>query len=125
MELLMKTLWKLSKEAIRYRSLYILAIMATLSLTLVNLTAPKVLSEMTAVVKSGVDQNGLIMIRRLTFILVILYLLRIIFRFMSSYLSHKAAWYLVGDLRTKVYNKLIHNIIFVLINLSECPNCYN
>ena len=108
MELLMKTLWKLSKEAIRYRSLYILAIMATLSLTLVNLTAPKVLSEMTAVVKSGVDQNGLIMIRRLTFILVILYLLRIIFRFMSSYLSHKAAWYLVGDLRTKVYNKLIH-----------------
>lgn len=108
MELHMKTLWKLSKEAIRYRSLYILAIMATLSLTLVNLTAPKVLSEMTAVVKNGVDQNGLIMIRRLTFILVILYLLRIIFRFMSSYLSHKAAWYLVGDLRTKVYNKLIH-----------------
>ena len=108
MELLMKTLWKLSKEAIRYRSLYILAIMATLSLTLVNLTAPKVLSEMTAVVKNGVDQNGLITIRRLTFILIILYLLRIIFRFMSSYLSHKAAWYLVGDLRTKVYNKLIH-----------------
>ncbi len=108
MELLMKTLWKLSKEAIQYRSLYILAIMATLSLTLVNLTAPKVLSEMTAVVKNGVSQDGLIVIRRLTFILVILYLLRIIFRFMSSYLSHKAAWYLVGDLRTKVYNKLIH-----------------
>ena len=63
---------------------------------------------MTAVVKNGVDQNGLITIRRLTFILIILYLLRIIFRFMSSYLSHKAAWYLVGDLRTKVYNKLIH-----------------
>ncbi len=104
----MKTLWKLSKEAIQYRSLYILAIMATLSLTLVNLTAPKVLSEMTAVVKNGVSQDGLIVIRRLTFILVILYLLRIIFRFMSSYLSHKAAWYLVGDLRTKVYNKLIH-----------------
>ena len=73
MKLHMKTLWKLSKEAIRYRSLYILAIMATLSLTLVKLTAPKVLSEMTAVVKNGVDQNGLITIRRLTFILVILY----------------------------------------------------
>ena len=27
---------------------------------------------------------------------------------MSSYLSHKAAWYLVGDLRTKVYDKLEH-----------------
>jgi len=27
---------------------------------------------------------------------------------MSSYLSHKAAWYLVGDLRTRVYDKLAH-----------------
>ena len=104
----MKILWKLSKEAIRYRSLYILAILATLSLTLVNLAAPKVLSEMTAIVKNGVSQEGLITIRRLTVILIILYLSRIIFRFMSSYLSHKAAWYLVGDLRTKVYNKLVH-----------------
>ena len=108
MELLMKTLWKLSKEAIRYRSLYILAIMATLSLTLINLAAPKVLSEMTAIVKNGVSQDGLIVIRKLTIILIALYLLRIVMRFMSSYLSHKAAWYLVGDLRTKVYNKLIH-----------------
>jgi ABC-type multidrug transport system fused ATPase/permease subunit len=27
---------------------------------------------------------------------------RILFRFLSNYLAHKAAWYLVGDLRTKV-----------------------
>ena len=40
----MRTLWKLSKEAIRYRGLYVLAIFATLSLTLVNLAAPRVLS---------------------------------------------------------------------------------
>ena len=25
---------------------------------------------------------------------------------MSNYMAHKAAWYLVGDLRTKVYDKL-------------------
>ena len=36
----MKTLWKLSKEAIRYKALYALAIAATLSLTLVNLGLP-------------------------------------------------------------------------------------
>ncbi|MBO7697573.1 MAG: hypothetical protein J6S38_00905, partial [Erysipelotrichaceae bacterium] len=89
----MKTLWKLSKEAIRYKSLYILAILATLSLTLVNLTAPRVLSSLTAIVKNGVDAAGLLQIRQLTMILVGLYLLRIVFRFMSSYLSHKAAWY--------------------------------
>ncbi|MBR4163711.1 MAG: ABC transporter ATP-binding protein [Solobacterium sp.] len=102
----MKMLWKLSKEAIRYRGLYILAILATLSLTLVNLSAPKVLSAMTGIVKEGVDENALIEIRHLTIILIALYLSRILFRFMSNYLAHKAAWYLVGDLRTKTYDKL-------------------
>ncbi|MBQ4252863.1 MAG: ABC transporter ATP-binding protein, partial [Erysipelotrichaceae bacterium] len=102
----MKTLWKLSKEAIRYKTLYILAIAATLSLTMVNLAAPRVLSALTGIVKNGVDAEGLNRIRNLAFILIGLYLLRIVFRFMSSYLSHKAAWYLVGDLRTKVYDKL-------------------
>ena len=87
----MKTLWKLSREAIRYKTLYLLAILATLSLTLVNLTAPKVLSSLTGIVKNGVDASGLLKIRDLTFILIALYLLRIVFRFMSSYLSHKAA----------------------------------
>ncbi len=102
----MKMLWKLSKEAIRYRGLYILAILATLSLTFVNLAAPRVLSALTGIVKDGVTEDGLIQIRNLAIILVILYLSRIVFRFMSNYMSHKAAWYLVGDLRTKVYDKL-------------------
>lgn len=42
----------------------------------------------------------------LTAILLALYLLRVAFRFLSNYLAHKAAWYLVGDLRTKIYDKL-------------------
>ncbi|MBR2684895.1 MAG: ABC transporter ATP-binding protein [Erysipelotrichaceae bacterium] len=104
----MKTLFKLSKEAVRYKGLYLLAIFATLSLTVVNLSAPRVLSRLTGIVKDGVDAAGMIQIRNLALLLTGLYLLRIIFRFMSSYLSHKAAWYLVGDLRTKVYNKLSH-----------------
>ena len=104
----MKTLFKLSREAVRYKGLYLLAIFATLSLTVVNLSAPRVLSRLTGIVKDGVDAAGMIQIRNLALLLTGLYLLRIIFRFMSSYLSHKAAWYLVGDLRTKVYNKLSH-----------------
>ena len=32
----MKLLWKLSREAIRYRGLYILAILSTLALTLLT-----------------------------------------------------------------------------------------
>ena len=102
----MKMLWRLSREAIRYKTLYVIAILSTLLLTAVNLTAPKVLSSMTGIVERGVDEAGMRRIGFLTTILVVLYLSRILFRFLSNYLAHKAAWYLVGDLRTKVYDKL-------------------
>ncbi len=102
----MKMLWKLTKEAARYKALYVLAIFSTLGLTLVNLTAPKLLSSMTGVVEKGVDDAALKLIMGLALGLLALYLLRILFRFLSNYLTHKAAWYLVGDLRNKLYNKL-------------------
>ena len=102
----MKMLWRLSREAVRYKTLYVIAILATLGLTAVNLAAPKALSAMTGIVERGVDENGLRTIGTLTAVLVGLYLLRILFRFLSNYLAHKAAWYLVGDLRTRTYDKL-------------------
>lgn len=102
----MKMLWKLTKEAARYKGLYVLAILSTMGLTIVNLTAPKVLSSMTGVVEKGVDDAALSKIMGLAFALLLLYLLRILFRFLSNYLAHKAAWYLVGDLRSRMYNKL-------------------
>ena len=104
----MKLLLKLSKEAIRYKGLYILAILATLGLTMVNLAAPRFLSAMTGIVSRGVSEGDLPVIRDLTLILCALYAVRILLRFMSNYLAHKAAWYLVGDLRTKTYDKLEH-----------------
>ncbi len=102
----MKTLWKLTKEAARYKGLYVLAILATLGLTVVNLTAPKVLSSMTGVVEKGVDNATIDIIVKLAVALLFLYLIRILFRFMSNYLTHKAAWHLVGDLRSRLYDKL-------------------
>ncbi len=102
----MKMLWKLTKEATRYKGLYIIAILSTLLLTGVNLAAPKVLSTMTGIVGSGMDDAKLQQIRNLAIILLALYLLRIVFRFLSNYLAHKAAWYLVGDLRDRMYSKL-------------------
>ncbi|MBQ7058197.1 MAG: ABC transporter ATP-binding protein [Firmicutes bacterium] len=104
----MKLLLRLSKEAIRYKNLYIIAILSTLCLTLVNLAAPRALSRMTGLVSAGVDESSLSQIWVLTAVLIGLYLLRILFRFLSNYLAHKAAWYLVGDLRTKTYDKLEH-----------------
>ena len=102
----MKILLKLSKEAIRYRGLYVIAILSTFMLTVINLAAPKVLSAMTGIVSEGIDEAGMNRIVHLTVILVLLYLSRILFRFLNNYLAHKAAWYLVGDLRTRTYDKL-------------------
>ena len=99
-------LWKLTKEAARYKVLYILAILSTLLLTGVNLAAPKLLSKMTGIVGEGVDDAALKQIVYLAIGLLVLYLLRIVFRFMNNYLAHKAAWYLVGDLRDRLYKKL-------------------
>ena len=69
----MKMLWRLSREAIRYKTLYFIAILATLGLTAVNLTAPKVLSTMTGIVERGVNDTGMRQIVRLTAVLVALY----------------------------------------------------
>ncbi len=102
----MKMLWKLTKEAARYKGLYILAILSTLGLTIVNLSAPKVLSTMTGVVERGVDDASMNTIIKLAIALTALYLLRVLFRFLSNYLAHKAAWHLVGDLRSRLYDKL-------------------
>ena len=102
----MHLLWRLSREAIRYKNLYIIAILSTLGLTCVNLAAPRALSAMTGIVERGVTADSFKTIGWLTLFLVVLYLLRILFRFLSNYLAHKAAWYLVGDLRTKTYDKL-------------------
>ena len=105
---MIKTLLRLSREAVRYRTLYIIAILSTLALTAINLTAPKLLSAMTGIVETGVDEAGLQTIGLLTAGLIGLYLLRILFRYLSNYLAHKAAWFLVGDLRTRTYDKLEH-----------------
>ena len=102
----MKTLWKLTKEAARYKGLYVIAILSTFGLTVVNLTAPKVLSAMTGIVEKGVDEDALSSIMKLAYVLLALYLLRVLFRFLSNYLAHRAAWYLVGDLRSRLYDKL-------------------
>ena len=102
----MKLLLRLSREAVRYKHLYVIAILSTFCLTLVNLAAPKALSAMTGIVERGMNEESLDAIGHLTLALVVLYLLRILFRFLSNYLAHKAAWFLVGDLRTKTYDKL-------------------
>ncbi|MDR0929262.1 MAG: ABC transporter ATP-binding protein/permease [Oscillospiraceae bacterium] len=102
----MKMLWRIAREAKRYRRLLIIAALSTLLLTLVNLAAPRVLTRMTALVEAGVDEAALRAIGLLAGLLLLLYMLRVLFRFLSNYLSHAAAWRCVQDLRMKVYNRI-------------------
>lgn len=102
----MKLLWRMGKEAIQYKAYYIIAILATFALTIVNLAAPKILANMTAYVEKGMTEDSVRDVLLLTIALIGLYLLRILFRYLSNYLAHKAAWHLVKDLRVRVYNKI-------------------
>jgi ABC-type multidrug transport system fused ATPase/permease subunit len=102
----MKLLWRIAKEAKKYQHLLIIAILSTVALTAVNLIAPRYLSKMVSIVAGGMTADGLKRIYQLTAILFGLYASRILFRFLASYLAHKAAWVLVQEIRIKVYNKL-------------------
>ena len=100
----MRLLWRIAKEARKYRGLLFLGAAATLLLTVVNLITPRLLARMTGIVQRGVtDMKGITV---LAFALLGLYLLRVLFRFLSNYMSHKAAWNLVRELRTLVYNRI-------------------
>lgn len=102
----MKMIWKLTKEATRYKGYYVGAILSMLCLTAVNLIAPRVLSKATGIFSAGVTDEVLPTIKFLALGLLGLYLLRVLFRFLNNYLAHKAAWELVGDLRQRMYEKM-------------------
>ena len=95
----MKTLWRIAKEAVRYRSWLLLAIFGTLSLTAVNLTAPRIMATMTGLVAAGMTEESFNIVYRMAFALLGLFLVRILFRFLSNYCSHRAALRLVLELR--------------------------
>jgi len=102
----LKLLWRIAKEAKRYKGLLFLGGLATLTLIVLNLLAPQILREMTGIVSGGMDQEGLSEIARLALMLLGLYAARVVFRFFASYIPHKAAWNLVQDVRMKVYNHI-------------------
>ena len=102
----MKTLWRIAKEAVRYKWWLLLAIFGSLALTVVNLIAPRIMAGMTGLVAEGMKPEKFITVLWMAGSLLGLFLMRILFRFLSSYCSHRAAWRLVLELRMKVYNAI-------------------
>ena len=101
----MKLLLRIMGDAKRFKGLYVIAILSTLLLTVLNLAAPKVLSEITKTLTTGL-QDGLEKILYLTAALGGIYLLRVLFRYASNYYAHVAAWNLVESIRVKLYQKI-------------------
>ena len=101
----MKVLLRAAREAKKYKGYLIIAAIATLLLAGANLVTPLLMSNMTSLVAIGVDASSLSRIRWLAFGLFAIYLLRILFRYLSNFLAHKAAWKLVEELRMRVYRK--------------------
>ena len=102
----MKLLLRMMGEAKRFKGLYVIAILSTLLMTVLNLAAPKVLSEITKTLTSGLEQESLEKILYLTAALAGIYLLRVLFRYASNYYAHVAAWNLVESIRVKLYQKI-------------------
>jgi len=102
----MKTLLRLAKEAVRYKWWLLLSIFGTLALTAVNLVAPRIMASMTGIVAAGMTPENFKKILWMAGTLLCLFLTRILFRFLSNYCSHKAAWRLVLEIRVKVYNAI-------------------
>ena len=102
----MKLLLKVAATAKKYKLLLIAGAMSTLMLSVINLIAPRLLATLTGIVKDGVTDAELAQIFQLALILLGLYFIKILFRYMSSYFSHKAAWNCVQDIRIKAYNHM-------------------
>ena len=88
-----------------------MSIIGTLLLTGVNLITPRIMASMTGIVAGGqaaggLDDEELRKIFLMAAGLLCLYLVKILFRFLSNYCSHYAAWKLVLEIRMKVYEAI-------------------
>ncbi len=102
----MKNILRLVKYARPYWHMLAISAFSTIAITVLNLVGPQLITDLIDILSGSFDEGSMAAIRNLALILAGTYLLRILFRFLNNYLSHKAAWNLVEDMRVKVYDHL-------------------
>ncbi len=95
-------------EAKPYRGYLLVAAFSTLMIAGLNLVAPWLIRDLTAILTGGFDELAMRAITRIALILTATYVLRAGFRFMSNYFAHVGAWRLVTAIRVKLYDHLQH-----------------
>ena len=102
----MKNLVKLFLHAKPYWTILFISWMSLLMITGLNLLTPWLIRDLVAILGNDLDAALMSSITRIALILGTAYMVRIIFRYLNNYLSHKAAWNLVADMRVRMYEHL-------------------
>ena len=102
----MKNLIRLVKYAKPYWNLLIISGISLLAITALNLMGPWLIRDLLGILTGNFNEASMGAIWKIAIILAATYLLRILFKFLNNYLSHKAAWNLVADMRVQVYDHL-------------------
>ena len=102
----MKNLIRLVKYAKPYWNLLIISGISLLAITALNLMGPWLIRDLVGILTGNFNETSMNAIWKIAIILASTYLLKILFKFLNNYLSHKAAWNLVADMRVQVYDHL-------------------
>lgn len=96
---------RLLNEAKPFWHYLLITAVAIIALTGLDLIAPQLVRQML----SYLETDGMLTMENLlpiTFSLLGIYLLKIVFRFLASYMSHVGSWKLVANMRTQVYDHM-------------------
>lgn len=97
---------RLLRIALPYRWFLVIAGFSTLMITALNLVAPWLVRDLTNILTGDMGPDTMQKILRLALILGLTYMARVVFRFMSNYFAHVAAWRLVTDTRVNLYDHM-------------------
>jgi ATP-binding cassette subfamily B protein/subfamily B ATP-binding cassette protein MsbA len=88
----------------KYSTALVITVLSMLLLVGVQLVGPWLVKQMVAIVSSpGLAQSDMLQITRLALLALGVYLLRILFQYLRSYMAHIAGWGVVADVRLKLY----------------------
>jgi len=102
----MKKLFRLFKFAGPWAHLLVIATVALIMITGVNLLAPEITRQIIAIMESGQLEGSIDRIVMLALVLLGCFALRGVCQFLNNYLSHVASWNMVNRVRGIVYDHL-------------------
>ena len=105
-EVEMKNIIRLVKYAKPYWHLLIISGTSLLAITALNLLGPWLIKDLIAILTDDLNESSIHTIWGIAAILAGTYVLKILFKYLNGYLSHKAAWNLVADMRVRIYDHL-------------------